>query len=83
MWQAIKNIFTLSGKEIHSFFSDTVLLRLVIIMFTVAIYIIASSITTEVKNAKVGIVDYDRSKPNRNTDGQWRLYFCAVYSSAI
>ncbi len=61
MRQAIKNIFTLSGKEIHSFFSDTALLRLVIIMFTIAIYIIASSITTEVKNAKVGIVDYDRS----------------------
>ncbi len=41
MWQAIKNIFTLSGKEMRSFFSDTVLLRLVVALFTIAIYIIS------------------------------------------
>ncbi len=61
MGQLIKNIFTLSGKEVRSFVSDKTLLRLVVMMFTVAIYIIASGITTEVKNANIGIVDYDRS----------------------
>lgn len=59
--QMLKNIFALLGKEIRSFFRDITLLRLVIMMFSVAIYIIATGFTTEVKNAAVGIVDYDHS----------------------
>ncbi len=34
MGQLIKNIVTLSGKEIRSFISDKTLFRLVVMMFT-------------------------------------------------
>lgn len=61
MPQTLQNIFALLGKEIRSFFSDTTLVRLVISMFSVSLYIIATGFTTEVKNASVGIVDYDHS----------------------
>ncbi|MBN6065152.1 ABC transporter permease [Aggregatibacter actinomycetemcomitans] len=61
MFRWIKNVFYLSGKELRSLFSDPVLVVLIIYMFTVAIYTVANSITLEVKNASVAIVDNDHS----------------------
>ena len=61
MFRWIKNVFYLSGKELRSLFSNPVLVVLIIYMFTVAIYTVANSITLEVKNASVAIVDNDHS----------------------
>ena len=61
MFRWIKNVMYLSGKELRSLFSDPVLVVLIIYMFTAAVYSVANSITLEVKNASVAIVDHDHS----------------------
>lgn len=61
MFRWIKNVMYLSGKELHSLFSDPVLVVLIVYMFTAAVYSVANSITLEVKNASVAIVDHDHS----------------------
>ena len=61
MLRWIKNVFYLSSKELRSLFSDPVLVILIVYMFSIALYTVANSITTEVKNASVAIVDNDHS----------------------
>lgn len=61
MLRGIKNVCYLSGKELRSLFSDPVLVVLIIYLLTVAIYTVANSISFEMKNASVGIVDNDHS----------------------
>lgn len=61
MFRWIKNVMYLSGKELRSLFSDPVLVVLIVYMFTAAVYSVANSITLEVKNASVAIIDHDHS----------------------
>lgn len=57
----LKNVWFLSIKEFKSVISDVTLMGLVVAVFTVAVYAVSTGITTEVKNASVGIIDHDRS----------------------
>ena len=56
-----KNILALAFKELKSLLSDPVLMVLIIYMFSAAIISVAKMEMTEIKNATVGIVDYDHS----------------------
>ena len=61
MLRWLKNVLFLAGKEFRSLFSDPILIILIVYMFSVALVSVATSITTEVKNASIAIVDHDRS----------------------
>lgn len=61
MLRWIKNVAYLSAKELRSLLSDPVLVVLIVYMFSLALYTVANSITTEVKNASVAVVDNDQS----------------------
>lgn len=61
MFRWIKNVAYLSAKELRSLLSDPVLVVLIVYMFSLVLYTVANSITTEVKNASVAIVDHDHS----------------------
>lgn len=63
--QALSNIFWLGTKELRSFFSDFVLLGLVIYTFSFAIYVQGHSNAQELRNASVGYVDQDDSRLSR------------------
>ncbi|WP_232507399.1 hypothetical protein [Neisseria weixii] len=56
----MRNIVTLMFKEFRSLLTDPVLLVLIGFMFTGSI-ISSAQISTDVKNATVGIIDQDRS----------------------
>lgn len=56
-----KNVFYLSMKEFRSLFSDPILIALIVYLFSMAVYSIASMPTTEIKNGAVAVVDYDKS----------------------
>lgn len=62
----IKNVGFLSIKEFKSVISDITLMGLVIAVFTVAVYSVSKGITTEVKNASVGVIDHDHSALSYN-----------------
>ncbi|RDL47997.1 Inner membrane transport permease YhhJ [Ensifer sp. M14] len=55
------NVFRLGLKEVMSLSRDVVMVVLIIYVFTVAVYAMATGIKTEVSNASVAIVDADRS----------------------
>lgn len=57
----LNNIWTLTRKEWRSLFGDNVLVVLIILVFTVLVYQAANGVSTDVKNATVGVVDLDRS----------------------
>lgn len=59
--RAIRNIWTLMRKELRSLFGDPTLLVLIAFVFTGAIISIGKGVSTDVKNATVGIIDHDRS----------------------
>lgn len=59
--QKLKNIFYLSLKELRSLLGDPVMLALIVIVFSGIVYSAAKGVSTDVKNATVGIVDLDRS----------------------
>tara|TARA_R110002072_G_scaffold4543_8_gene31670 strand:- start:4521 stop:5645 length:1125 start_codon:yes stop_codon:yes gene_type:complete len=59
--RGLKNIFWLGTKEFRSFFSDAVLVILLIWSFTLSIYSEATGSSESVNNASIGIVDEDRS----------------------
>lgn len=61
----LENIFWLGLKELRSFFSDYVLLGLVIWSFSVAIYSQANSNLQELHNASIGYLDEDNSPLSR------------------
>ncbi len=65
MGLSLSNIFWLGTKELRSFFSDAVLLGLVIYAFSLAIYVQAHSNAQEVHNASIGVVDQDNSYLSR------------------
>ena len=60
--RTLKNIWALMLKEFRSLFTDPVLLVLITFMFTGSIINTAKGISTDVKNATVGIIDQDRSQ---------------------
>jgi len=62
MMRTLKNIWALMLKEFRSLFTDPVLLVLITFMFTGSIINTAKGISTDVKNATVGIIDQDRSQ---------------------
>jgi ABC-2 type transport system permease protein len=64
--RAIENIFWLGLKELRSFFSDYVLLGLVIWSFSGAIYAQANSNLQELHNASVAYLDEDNSPLSRH-----------------
>ncbi len=59
--RGLRNIFWLGTKEFRSFFSDTVLVVLLIWSFTLSVYSEATGSSESVNNASIGIVDEDRS----------------------
>ena len=61
----LANIFWLGTKELRSFFSDFVLLGLVIYAFSLAVIAQARSNSQEVYNASVAMVDEDQSQLSR------------------
>jgi ABC-2 type transport system permease protein len=65
MGRSLSNIFWLGTKELRSFFSDAVLLGLVIYAFSLAVYVQARSNAQEVYNASIGVVDQDNSYLSR------------------
>jgi ABC-2 type transport system permease protein len=63
--RSLSNIFWLGTKELRSFFSDWVLLGLVIYSFSLAIISQAQSNSQELYHASIGIVDEDHSELSR------------------
>jgi ABC-2 type transport system permease protein len=61
----LENIFWLGTKELRSFFSDFVLLGLVIYAFSLAVIAQARSNSQEVYNASIAMVDEDHSQLSR------------------
>jgi ABC-2 type transport system permease protein len=61
----LSNIFWLGTKELRSFFSDAVLLGLVIYTFSFAIYVQGHSNAQELYNGSVAYVDDDHSELSR------------------
>ena len=57
-----KNVAVLSMKELKSFFSDSVLIVLIVYMFSIALVIIARQGITDVRNGSVAMVNYDHSQ---------------------
>ncbi len=57
----LKNVFTLSAKELSSLMSDATLLGLIVVVFSLAVYSVSTGVTTEVRNASVAVIDEDRS----------------------
>lgn len=63
--RTLENIFRLGVKELYSLRNDPVMVFLILYTFTVAIYMVAHGVKTEVSNASVGIVDQDQSNLSR------------------
>ncbi len=57
----IRNIATLSMKELRSLFGDSILVVLIVLVFTAMVYSASRGVSTDVRNAPVGVVDLDRS----------------------
>lgn len=76
MRQLLRNVYRLGGKELYSLRADVVLWVLIIYVFTVAVYSVATGVQFEVNNASVAIVDEDQSQlSQRLTDALQRPYF--------
>jgi len=63
--RSLSNIFWLGTKELRGFFSDFVLLGLVIYSFSLAVISQAQSNSQELYHASIGIVDEDQSELSR------------------
>ena len=61
----LENVYHLSIKELRSIRADYIILVLVLYTFTIAVYTIATGVSTEPKNLTVGIVDEDQSNLSR------------------
>ncbi len=61
----LKNIFYLTIKELRSIRADYMVLVLVAYSFTVAVYTVATGVSTNPENLTVGIVDEDQSNLSR------------------
>lgn len=63
--RTLKNILALSSKELRSLLSDKILVIFIVMMFSTMVYNTATNATSDVRNANIGIVDYDRSPLTR------------------
>ncbi len=61
MLRWLANVFRLGGKEFASLASDKVLAVFIVYSFTFSVYSVATGIKTEVADARIAIVDSDRS----------------------
>ena len=61
MRQWLRNVFRLGVKEFASLSRDVVMVVLIVYVFTVAVYSEATAMRTDVNDAKVAVVDGDRS----------------------
>ncbi len=61
MNKRLRNIYLLGMKELHSLWQDKIMLFLIIYSFTFAIYVKATSTSTELHKVPVAFVDEDRS----------------------
>ena len=61
----LANIFHLTIKELRSIRGDYMILILVLYTFTVAVYTVATGVSTNPKDLTVGVVDEDRSDLSR------------------
>ncbi|WEK51849.1 MAG: ABC transporter permease [Candidatus Kaistia colombiensis] len=59
------NLFYLFVKELRSIKADPIMLVLVVYAFTLAIYMVSTSASTELKNLAVAVVDEDDSRLSR------------------
>jgi ABC-2 type transport system permease protein len=65
MRAALANIFWLGGKELRSFFKDTVLLAFSIYAFSIAVIAMSQNTAQEVRNASIAVVDEDHTPLSR------------------
>ena len=63
--RSIKNIFALGMKELRSLFGDTILVVLIVLVFTGMVYSASKGVSTDVRNATVAVIDLDRSLLSR------------------
>ena len=76
MLRWLTNVFRLGRKEFASLASDKVLAIFIVYSFTFSIYSIATGVKTEVADARIAIVDSDRSALSaRIHDGLLKPYF--------
>jgi ABC-2 type transport system permease protein len=61
----LDTLYRLIIKELYSIKADPIMLVLVVYSFTVAIYMVSTGASTEIKNLAVGFVDEDRSALSR------------------
>jgi ABC-2 type transport system permease protein len=61
MRQWLRNVFRLGVKEFSSLSRDVVMVVLIVYVFTFAVYAEATAMRTDVNDAKVAVVDGDRS----------------------
>lgn len=61
MLRRLKNIWILSLKEFKSLFGDAVLMGLIVVFLSVAVYSVSTGITTEVRHASIAVMDADHS----------------------
>lgn len=61
MWRSLLNTLRLTGKELRAIRRDTVMLVLIFYVFTVATYMVADAISTEINDLAVAVVDEDQS----------------------
>lgn len=57
----LATVWFLGRKELSSLLADKVLLVLILYCFTISVYTVATGVKTDVSNARVAIVDGDRS----------------------
>jgi ABC-2 type transport system permease protein len=62
MKQSFYNIYHLGIKELQTLFRDKIMLSLIVYSFSFAIYIGATSASTDIHNASIAFVDEDRSR---------------------
>ena len=60
--RSLGTILNLTLKELRAIRRDTVMLTLIVFVFTVATYIVADAISTEIRDLSVAVVDEDHSQ---------------------
>jgi ABC-2 type transport system permease protein len=72
----LSNVFRLGLKELASLSGDTVLAFFIVYSFTFSVYSIATGVKTDIANARVAVIDSDRSHlSGRIRDAFLRPYF--------
>ena len=59
--RSLANTLRLTGKELRAIRGDLVMVALIIYVFTVATYLVADAVSTEIRNLSVAVIDEDQS----------------------